>query len=412
MNNTHRHTQLNSEAKSVSIIHLVLDSGERLPCLVDTQTWLPLRLATRWAVRYRRYRVQANTLISNLRMVGQIYTWAWEIAALDLDDYLTSGQLFNTRQIESLAACLREASQRQSAAVISPTTYNARLAVAEEFLTWALYPENRGGKSHLSLTQLNDERTHLRNLLRSLRISGRNAQRIQPLTDEEIDSVRKVIGPLQTAAGNWTFPPGGFSPQTALRNWLMFETALELGLRRGELLKLRLDSLPRGSETGITIRRLPDDPGDSRALEPAVKTSERCLPASRHLLRLMRVYVTQPPPLGRLASPTPYLFVTRSGDPVSSATANDIIKAIGKRSGVESLSWHRLRHTWAEKMAQLLHEEPNGHDQLMYLGGWTNPESPRRYIQNVIARQAMATLHTYQSAIYANEDGAKLQEEA
>jgi hypothetical protein len=63
-------------------------------------------------------------------------------------------------------------------------------------------------------------------------------------------------------------------------------------------------------------------------------------------------------------------------------------------------------------MAELLHEEPNGHDQLMYLGGWTNPESPRRYIQNVIARQAMATVRAYQSAIYTNEDRAKFQEGA
>jgi hypothetical protein len=38
-----------------------------------------------------------------------------------------------------------------------------------------------------------------------------------------------------------------------LRNWLMFEIARELGIRRGELLKLRLDSLPRGADDGIRI---------------------------------------------------------------------------------------------------------------------------------------------------------------
>ncbi len=42
---------------TLAIIHLVLDTGERLPCLVDAHTWLPLRLPMRWAVRYRRYQL-------------------------------------------------------------------------------------------------------------------------------------------------------------------------------------------------------------------------------------------------------------------------------------------------------------------------------------------------------------------
>jgi len=34
---------------SFSVLHLVLDSGERLPCLVDAMTWIPARVALRWA---------------------------------------------------------------------------------------------------------------------------------------------------------------------------------------------------------------------------------------------------------------------------------------------------------------------------------------------------------------------------
>jgi hypothetical protein len=50
----------------------------------------------------------------------------------------------------------------------------------------------------------------------------------------------------------------------------MFEVALELGIRRGELLKRRrrVDSLPRGAGDGILILRRPDDPNDSHAHEP------------------------------------------------------------------------------------------------------------------------------------------------
>ena len=104
--------------------------------------------------------------------------------------------------------------------------------------------------------------------------------------------------------------PQTFSSHARLRNWLMFEVALELGIRRGELLKLRLDSLPRAADDGIRILRRPDDRPHSRAKEPAVKTAERVIPASRELLKAVQVYLTSPPPLGRVSGKSPYLFVT------------------------------------------------------------------------------------------------------
>ncbi len=60
--------------KMFSVLHIVLDSGERLPCLVDATTWIPARVALRWAMRYRRYRVQSSTLAANLRVLGKVCT--------------------------------------------------------------------------------------------------------------------------------------------------------------------------------------------------------------------------------------------------------------------------------------------------------------------------------------------------
>src|SRR5712691_11629369 len=90
-----------------TVLHLVLESGERLPCLVDSVTWLPARVATRWAMRYRRYRVQSSTLADNLRVLGHMYTWAKIHGRLDLDDYLTAGSLLRSGQIQSLVSYLR-----------------------------------------------------------------------------------------------------------------------------------------------------------------------------------------------------------------------------------------------------------------------------------------------------------------
>ena len=213
-------------------------------------------------------------------------------------------------------------------------------------------------------------------------------------------TIRTAIGPVRNAGDTWEFPTGVFARETRLRNWLMFETALQLGLRRGELLKLRLDSLPRGNDDAILVKRYADDPRDSRAREPAVKTAERAIPAPRDLLLAFRAYLTMPPPMGRVRGKSLYLFTNRRGDPLSLDRTDDIIQAVGQYSGVSPLSWHRFRHTWAERMANKLYGEPNGMEQLAYLGGWTNLSSPDRYIQRAKRRYAEDHLRSYQNTLY------------
>lgn len=84
-------TEVRKDAKPIpfTVLDVVLDSGERLPCLVESATWIPVRVATRWAVRYRRYRVQASTLASNLRVLARVYLWAHECAGCGLDNHLS-----------------------------------------------------------------------------------------------------------------------------------------------------------------------------------------------------------------------------------------------------------------------------------------------------------------------------------
>jgi hypothetical protein len=110
-------THQNQRWTSLIVLTVVLESGERLPCLVDKVTWIPVRVAMRWAVRYRRYRVQSSTLESNLRTIGRIYEWAESVAGLDLDDYLTSGRNLSSRQIESIALRFRNTGDSTEAIV-------------------------------------------------------------------------------------------------------------------------------------------------------------------------------------------------------------------------------------------------------------------------------------------------------
>jgi integrase len=359
--------------------------------------------------------VQSSTLAGNLRQLGKAYSWAKTIGRFDLDSFLCAGRVLNARQLESLASYIRSlaanaatsiqtspskmstAQETRPAQLMDTGAFDNALSVIEDFLKWSLDAMNRGGPALFTFENLILERSRIELIFDYLRIGAAPSQRITPLEDAEIGNVRSAIGPKETTTG-WIFPPV-FSPHTQFRNWLMFETALELGVRRGELLKLKVTSLPRGSESGIRVVRYPDDPEDTRSKEPAVKTAERIIPASRNLLHYMNIYLTSSPPIGRNAHTSPYLFVTVNGAPISIDRSNDIIQGISAHSSV-ALSWHRLRHTWAESTAELLFDKPDGLDQLQWLGGWTSPDSPRRYTQNIVAKRAQESIRGYQENIY------------
>ena len=217
--------------KIFSVLHIVLDSGERLPCLVDATTWIPARVALRWVMRYRRYRVQSSTLAAYLRVLGKVYKWTQETAGFDLDDLLTGGRTLQNREIESLARSFRGTGGAQE---LDTGAYDQHLTIVEDFLKWSLDSENRGGRRSLDLAQLAQERSRIDLILRSLRAGARATDRIEPLEEAEIRAIRNSIGPRCDVQGVLTFPEI-FSPHTRLRNWLMFEVALELGIRRGEL---------------------------------------------------------------------------------------------------------------------------------------------------------------------------------
>jgi hypothetical protein len=183
-------------AAPFTVLNVVLDSGERLPCLVETATWIPVRVATRWAVRYRRYRVQSSTLANNLHVLAHVYRWARETIAYDLDDHLTRGETLRGREIESLTNSLRV---QASNPALDTGAFDHQLAVVEDFLKCSLDSENRGGQNALSLEQLAAERGWLQEVFRSLRVGARSPDRIEPLEEAQVEAIRFAFpwGPIQ-----------------------------------------------------------------------------------------------------------------------------------------------------------------------------------------------------------------------
>ena len=116
------------------------------------------------------------------------------------------------------------------------------------------------------------------------------------------------------------------------RNLAIFATLLYTGVRKGELLSLRI--------TDLDIQR--------RELTVSAETSKsrirRIVPISTELMKLLRDYLTE---RIRRRLTTPYLFASSARDDRLSADGlKHLIKSVQKTSGVK-FHVHQFRHTFA-----------------------------------------------------------------
>jgi integrase len=161
-----------------------------------------------------------------------------------------------------------------------------------------------------------------------------------------------LLNPKRNAAGAFRSPyrfsdANPWHPNTQLRNWIAYRLARELGLRRGEIGKIRVDDVREvaGVRT-VTVRRRPNDAADDRAglNRLRVKTVERELSISAPLEAGIRQYIfTALSCGGRRGATTPYLLVTESGMPISGTSLDKVWTAIKRQLRLPRMSWHVLR---------------------------------------------------------------------
>ena len=94
---------------------------------------------------------------------------------------------------------------------------------------------------------------------------------------------------------------------------------------------------------------------------------------------------------------------------MSYLSAHEGLGVVGKHGGIAELTWHRLRHTWAESLAKELFEqngiEERAIEKLRYLGGWSeNSLTPFQYIRNAIKESANQFLRKRNDRMYQGGD--------
>lgn len=166
-----------------------------------------------------------------------------------------------------------------------------------------------------------------------------------------------------------------------VRNRLIFLMLYYLGLRRGELLNIRIRDIDFSSNQLIIARRA-DEKDDPRRDQPLVKTLDRILPLKDSLAKEIHNYIIGARRTIENSNKNDFLFVTHKhgptqGQPLSKSAYKKIINIVRKVSpALFKLTGHQLRHTWNEVFSEQMDsmDAPPSEEQQekirSYLMGW------------------------------------------
>jgi site-specific recombinase XerD len=173
---------------------------------------------------------------------------------------------------------------------------------------------------HLRLSAL---RGLLRSLGRSLRVKGPRTQKppVRALSARELGRL------LAAAEGeDWI----------ARRNAAILQLMARAGLRVGEVIALEAEDIRLGERSGWAVIR--SGKGNKR----------REVPLNAEVRAALRAYLEARPPF-----PSPRLFVSRTGQPLSARDVQRLVAALARKARIEGkVTPHTLRHTFATRAVE------------------------------------------------------------
>ena len=353
---------------------LVLQSGERLPYLKDLSTGQPLYEPLIFSLTELRGRnLASNTILQALRSV-MLLLRVLNNLGVNLVERVNNGRLLEYGELEAVTrACSQRISDctevtPQTGSAVHPrspakrsnallgneveaTTKSIRIHYIKRYLNWLA--TSRLYKLETNTAQYNRllaERDSTEKILstRTPVVGRRNSEgHRQGLAPTEIKRLQEVISP--------DHPENPWSSHLRLRNYLIVRWYLCLGIRRSELLGVKVSDI-EFRDCQVLIARRPDDAEDPRINEPYVKTADKLLPVDRELINETRNYVLHDRQILTGARVHPFLFVAYpSGTPLSISAVNLIFQNLKlKVKGIpDSISPHTLRHTWNDQFSLL-----------------------------------------------------------
>lgn len=347
----------------------VLGEGERVPMLHDEQG-MPLFYPTLFATSQLRNAGAAVNTIRN-KLADLLVLLRWEQAnGRDLITEFRSGRFLSVADIVSL----RDFAKLDMRELNSAGDGEKERGVVVDFLEARVSSSRAlatiGGQQHFNristfadyleftasvVTQhQNPSRTaqEIARMARTIRKHRPRGLAKQRADESDLRSPPSELVERFMAIGAEGNPRNPFRhPEVQLRNAIIFGLLRHTGMRRGELLSLRLDQFDLGHEPHVWVRRNQDDKHDSRRYQPVAKTKERPLPLPEMLANQIDRYMLKVRPKIGPARRHPYLLVSHRkgstwGKPLSaSALSSQIFSRMrAVDSAFEAIHPHAFRH--------------------------------------------------------------------
>ena len=404
---------------------IVAASGERLPFLLRRVDGMPLFDPMVYVLSQVRGRSHATATIEwHLRAIMHLLVFA-EVEGIDLDQRIQTGRLFAPHELDALAeaagqpidalveslesrldqsdpptsvpnpASLERYRARLIAAKVvsvGPASASTRLRAMRDYLKWLV--DRRIGQS-TDNQDIQARREILKSFIAGIDARIPSARRREGgklpegLPREAIQRLIKIVEP-EAPDNPWA------DRRVRIRNQLIVQWLYGLGLRRGDLLAVRISDIQAASQQ-VSIERRPDSLVDPRTRQPLVKTRGRDLPISS-LFHATERYILDVRGASPGAAKHPFLFVgARTGRPLSHSGLTKMFQDLSAALGLP-ISAHLLRHSWNDSFSALMDQKnvPEATEKKVrsYLQGWSESSNAagvytRRHVREEAGRQML-----------------------
>lgn len=423
-------TQSRYQVKTV-----VAANGERLPILLGLDG-LPLFEPTLFALTEIRAKNRAaNTIGNSLRGVLIFYLFL-DLNSIDLRGRLTAGQLLSMGEIEDLLRLCRlpienivpatiqeEATSvrgpvvsmekfRQRVAFevareIAPTFAATRLRCIRDYLKWLVSDRSsRVGVGSEYRTAIEATGRFVVGAIDARLPAGDSRGKLGEREGLAPDSVKELLRVIDPGS-----PDNPWQDEhSRFRNELIILWLYYLGMRRGELLGVRVSDIDFRKGSVIVARRA-DDPTDPRKVQPNVKTRAREIPLSPLLQDKTNAYVVKYRSALLAARKHRFLFIASdSGAPLSIPSFAKIFNVLRAKSpGLpRNLFAHLLRHTWNDRFSEEMDKrgvsEETEKKTRSYLMGWSETSgSAATYTRRHVRKKAQEASLSMQGRMAGTE---------
>ncbi|EFD3834662.1 TPA: tyrosine-type recombinase/integrase [Escherichia coli] len=357
----------------------IMSSGERGCLILDKKSNLPTYYQNLFLTTDIRNRGATASTMEIVATNLLIFSNFLDGRGIDIIERVELKKYLSVAEIDDLVRYAKQRFDRQKIINIKSTnyrfiakrTFSYRIHVFSRYLKWlcGLVRSSKGIHAKYEVDVFIESiRAHIP------RNSSLNMNEIseKSLNEEEI----KVLFRLLEIGGI----ENPFHKEVQVRNRLIFTLLLNLGLRAGELLNLKIDDFDLRDNTLSVVRRH-DSKEDGRSYQPLVKTGERVIPLSDELAREIFDYISNSREKMTKRKKHNFLFVAHctgknAGEPLSISAYEKVISTL-KRASPElyNLSGHRLRHSWNYMYSKGIEgaelEYNRRKDLRNYLMGWS-----------------------------------------